>query len=175
MKRLVMLAAVLASAGLLVAPAQAKSGKDRKGDRTVTRVVDVLVDDAFTTFVDINQNGQPDPGDAFVGTVDVFRRGTEDKIGTASFSVYVVSLRGDGFALFNAALRLKRGDIFLKGLTSLAEPPVSFDAIVGGTRAFKGARGQAVERMIDEGPDTSTSAALIRGTLKFTTLRKKKG
>src|SRR3712207_932297 len=131
MKRLVMLAAVLACAGLLVGPATA--GAKKKKEKETTLVVDVLLQESRLTFVDVNQNGEPDPGDSFMGTVDVFRRGTRTRIGTATFTNLVVSSR---FALFSAAVRLRDGDLFLQGLTPLdEEEDVTYDAIVGGTRA----------------------------------------
>ncbi len=172
MKRLVLLAVVLGGFCLLAAPAVAAK-KDGKGKKT-TLVVDVLVEESRTSFVDVNGNGEPDAGDAFVGAVDVFRKGTRRVIGTAAFSNLVVSTEGDGSALFSAALRLNGGDIFLEGLTTFQDEPVVFDAIVGGTKKYKGARGQAREKVIGEGDDTSAPSTEIRVRLTFTTDAKKK-
>jgi hypothetical protein len=170
MKRLVMLVAVFACAGLLVGPAAA--GAQKKKEKKTTLVVDVLLQEERLTFVDINQNGRPDPGDSFMGTIDVFRRGTRTRIGSVTFTNLVVSSR---FALFSAAVRLRDGDLYLEGLTNLTEEEdVTYDAIVGGTRAYKGARGQAKERVIGEGDDTSADDVLIRVELSFKTLAKKK-
>jgi hypothetical protein len=119
---------------------------------------------ADVTVVDANPDGTV--GDYVVGTVDVFCPGSQEKIGTAGFK----SLEADrGFQLLSAAVRLKRGDIFLDGLTSNTDGRVVFDAIVGGTRTFAGARGEARERSLGEGDDTSEGSNLNRVTLKFRT------
>jgi hypothetical protein len=168
MKRLVVPAAVLAGLCLVAAPPAVAAKKHHK------LVVDVELDESRTTFVDLNENGQPDAGDSFLGTIDVYRKGTRRRIGTVSFTNLITSTEGDGRALFSAALSLNGGDIFVEGVTTMADAPVVYDAIVGGTRKYRGARGQARERTIGEGPDTSNPTVVIRVKLVFTTERPKK-
>jgi hypothetical protein len=170
MKRFVLLFAVLAGLGLLAPAAHAKAQKGK----AKTLVVDVLFEETNATFVDLNGNNESDPGDSFVGNFDVFRRGTSRLIGTAAFSSLVVSTEGGETSLFSAALRLNRGDIFLEGVTGPDDPLVVFDAIVGGTRKFKGARGQARETPMGEGDDTSEASSIIRVKLTYTTDRGRK-
>ncbi|HWT25751.1 MAG TPA: hypothetical protein VN213_19760 [Solirubrobacteraceae bacterium] len=169
MKRLVVLACAVASLGLLAGPALAAGTKDGK-ERARTLVVDVLVMNADVMVVDANPaNPEGEAGDYVVGTAAVFRRGTRDRIGTASFTSLFV---GDGFELFDAALRIRGDDIFVKEhLTpNEANAAVIRGAIVGGTGRFKGARGVARERSLGEGDDTTMTSFLIRVRLRFTTL-----
>jgi hypothetical protein len=144
--------------GVLAGPAAAAQAR--------TLVVDVQIFNDAVTAVDANQNGEEDAGDYVVGTADILRRGTSRKIGTVSFTSLRVS--ASGFELFSAALRLRGADLFLEGHVA-PDDDVAFDAIVGGTRRFRGARGQVRERNLGEGDDTSTPSFKIRLRMTFTT------
>jgi hypothetical protein len=164
MPRLAALTCVLLCLGVLAGPAAAQ----RDGERARTLVVDVLVMNDAVTVVDANQSGAEDAGDYIVGTADILRRGTSRKIGTASFTALRVS--DSGFELFSAALRLRGADLFVEGHIAPGDV-VAFDAIVGGTKRFAGARGQVRERNLGEGDDTSAPSFRIRLRMTFTTLR----
>jgi hypothetical protein len=163
MLRLAVSICVVVCLGVLAGPAAAAQAR--------TLVVDVQVFNDAVTAVDANQNGEEDAGDYVVGTADILRRGTSHKIGTASFTSLRTS--ASGFDLLSAALRLPGGDIFLEGHVAPGDD-VAFDAIVGGTKRFKGARGQVRERNLGEGDDTTMPSFKIRLRMTFTTERGKK-
>ncbi|MBT2408765.1 MULTISPECIES: hypothetical protein [unclassified Streptomyces] len=134
-------AATALAAILTCAPVAAALAGD--GGHGGERAFELVERNIQETFVDVDNNGVPSPGDTQVFTNDLFRDGK--KVGTGGGVCTILSTSDGGEAQCNVTLALKEGQITSQGLLYdvLTAAPSDFDAaITGGTGAFSKARGE---------------------------------
>ncbi len=133
---------------------------------------DIRTSTADVVFTDPNNNQQPDVGEgAFIHGV-AMRRGTNRRVGTIHATNTVVQVVSAGTAttppdlrlFLNGVVRLRGGAIFVTAITGSDPRVTERGAVIGGTRHYRGARGEFTTRIIEQ----TEQHQLERVTIRFT-------
>ena len=141
----------VAAAGLLAAgSAAAVTGGASESQRGTPAAVTtkIVYDEPFTGghghFVDLAKKGLG-AGDMFLGVgIPMLDHETGKRIGRTDATEIIVSGRHDGTVEMNQTLRFTDGLVMLSGVVRHTDTPFRL-AVVGGTGAYAGARGQVTQ------------------------------
>ncbi len=162
MKAFLSMALALLSLALLAPGAQARP------TGTLTFDIRTLTEDVV--FTDPNSNQAPDVGEAaFIHGV-ALRRGTNRRIGVihATNTITQVVNAGSetsppGLRLFlHGVVRLRTGDIFVDALVGSDPEVTERGAVIGGTRRYRGARGEFTTRIVRSTDEFQLEGVTIR-------------
>jgi hypothetical protein len=139
---------------MLLAIAMVISGADRASGQVDLHVL-MPAAGGRSSLIDVVGGPGLDPGDGAVGRGPVVDGGTGENAGSVYFECTVMrKIRGDDEGLWRCSyhLRLAGGAIVLQGLDPRGFGASTF-AVVGGTKAYAAASGDAVFTDSDEGTD----------------------
>jgi hypothetical protein len=153
---------ITATAVLLTLATVGVSWASQAGSSTSPQILELVSRaTAINDFVDTGPSG-PSPGDLYVYSDRLFLASApEDPIGTSDGRCVLIdpaALRFD----CSGTLTFPDGDLMIAGTLTLVEGTTSVGAIVGGTAAYKRARGEATVRLGPlEGPHDATIKLIL--------------